>query len=431
MSSNQKVFLRLKNRTRHKKHEIIFHNKTFSFDGILCTNQETIFLKVAKPLTEDFIQGYNCTLLAYGQTGSGKTYTIQGKQNEAGIIQRVLFFLFSTKSKFTIKVSYIEIYNEGIFDLLNEEIKKDIFIREDLDKGIIIDNLNLVSINSYEEFNNVFQKGIQIRKKAQTRNNIESSRSHAIFTVYAEFYDGNIKLKSKYHLVDLAGSERIDVLCSEERQKESGSINKSLLCLSTVIEKLSKKDAHINYRDSKLTFLLKDCLGGNSKLIVIGNIKNEDNIEENAHSKEEKENLESDKKQNNDSFVQMKKMRLSNHYEILNTLKFLDRVKAIENKAYANTELGGDIEDIKREYNELYLKYIELKNRKGYEKQTMQYLDYKSIKQVTKNICEKYDEVVKSCEMFKEKFYNHLDDAYKERMKEIEEMEKFFIEKKR
>lgn len=429
MSSNQRVFLRIKNRTRHKRNEITFDSKTYTFDGIVCANQESMFVRVAKPLTDDFVQGYNCTLLAYGQTGSGKTYTIQGIPNDVGIIQRVVYHVFNSTKECKIKASYIEIYNEGIYDLFNEDVRKDIVIREDLEKGIVVDNLVLITIKSYEDFIDIFHKGTALRKKAQTKNNIESSRSHAIFTIYAEFYEDNVKLKSKFHIVDLAGSERIDAGCTEERQKESGSINKSLLCLSTVIEKLSKKEAHINYRDSKLTFLLKDCLGGNSKLVVVGNIQNETGIEEQNLKITGKENQESDRKKVLDQTGFTKRVRCINHYEILNTLKFLDRVKSIENKAHVNTELGGDIEDIKREYNELYIKYVELKNQRSGDSKVCYSGDYSSVTRILKRTQEKYDKIFQDVDEFKDKFYKYLEDISEKRVKEIEDMEKMYRRK--
>lgn len=424
MTSNQRVFLRLKNRTRrHKRNEILFDGKTYMFDGIICINQESMFAKIAKPLTDDFIQGYNCTLLAYGQTGSGKTYTIQGSPNEAGIIQRVINHVFTSKQDCLVKASYIEIYNEGIYDLFNEDMRRDIVIREDLEKGIVVDNLVMVEIKSYEDFVEIFQRGTALRKKAQTKNNIESSRSHAIFTIYAEFYEDNIKLRSKYHIVDLAGSERIEAGCTEERQKESGSINKSLLCLSTVIEKLSKKEAHINYRDSKLTFLLKDCLGGNSKLVVIGNIKNEANEEEKTFFTTEINN-ETENTKPIEQGKNGKRLRCTNHYEIVNTLKFLDRVKSIENKAFVNTEFDGDVEDIKKEYKELYIKYIELKNSKQNNVQLSSSGDYSSMYNALQRTQRKYEEISKELDEFKDKFYDFLENICNERIKELQILDK-------
>lgn len=112
MNANQKIFLRLRNKIKHKKNELEFNNKTYTFDGILHCSQEDVFNSVAKDLTIDFLMGYNCTLLAYGQTGSGKTHTIQGTQHDAGILQRILFYIFENGNNFNIKISYIEIYNE-------------------------------------------------------------------------------------------------------------------------------------------------------------------------------------------------------------------------------------------------------------------------------------------------------------------------------
>ncbi|KAM0676342.1 Kinesin- motor protein [Gurleya vavrai] len=240
MEENQKVILRLKQNYKCTKNTIKVNNRTYILDKILKTSQQDVFNEVAKGLTQDFINGYNCTLLAYGQTGSGKTYTIQGTQHDAGIIQRTLFFIFDNLTFTELKISYVEIYNESIFDLFSSNIKQELEIRENPSDGVFLDGLAYKTPKDYEESVDLFYEGVQQRKTAETKMNVESSRSHSIFTIYLESNANNIKRKSKFHIVDLAGSERADSNYTEERVKESGNINKSLLYLGIAIEKLNQ-----------------------------------------------------------------------------------------------------------------------------------------------------------------------------------------------
>jgi kinesin family protein 15 len=206
-----------------------------------------------------------------------------------------------------------------VYDLLNGS-KSDVIIRDDPCKGIVLENVIKYEVSTYEDFERIFHIGVNHRKSASTIMNIESSRSHGILTVYLECCEGLIKRSAKLNIVDLAGSERIDKHFdrsgeNEARAKETGNINKSLLCLGKVIKSLSSgTNGHVCYRDSKLTFLLKDSLGGNSKLIVIGNVS------------QEKDHL-------NDS---------------INTLKFLKRIKMIKNDPVINADVDGGLEDLKR-----------------------------------------------------------------------------------
>ncbi|EJW05262.1 hypothetical protein EDEG_00673 [Edhazardia aedis USNM 41457] len=721
MSENQNVFLRLKNFIPHTATQINV-GKTYTFDRVFHHNNLSTFNIVSKPFIPSFLTGYNVTLLAYGQTGSGKTYTIQGTQNDFGIVQRTLFEILKSKSKDEIiKMTYIEIYNENIFDLLcgvdsddfpvqsfdqidilngknssdnigmqfifdekstklsntnnlnnlwnnelinantssvsnafqdlsdvgmkdyeinnisqtssnliacstnenfvseqnnknsknmsektlqklennenqvnrnqntinkntisntieNIENKKGLFankskcgknsknfyiessrldltedntfnenlnysksdfinltannqngtatnnnfndvsnvvIREDPESGVYLENITKITLTDFEKALDIFTKANQKRQSAETARNIMSSRSHAILTIYIE-NNGVIKKNAKFNIVDLAGSERTDGI-SNDRIRETGNINKSLLSLSTVIEKLSKNCMHINYRDSKLTFLLRDCLGGNSKLIIVGNIdylplessinssKNDKNFSiyntniscnnsslKNTSLKSEDQNflcnediklddnfilpekkidceqliLESNSKislldlkddfeptntkndsifkcsnskkikhsdlselerniknnldkntntsqideknnspKNKDSPEYSKNKRFcsgnknniniiskgKNFYETLNTLNFLSKARVIKNNPTINTEINGNLEDLKKELKDIYQKYQNLKLLK-IESASNKIVQYKPNKKIKLR-------VIKACDM--------------------------------
>lgn len=427
MNANQKIFLRLRNKIKHKKNELEFNNKTYTFDGILHCSQEDVFNSVAKDLTIDFLMGYNCTLLAYGQTGSGKTHTIQGTQHDAGILQRILFYIFENGNNFNIKISYIEIYNECIYDLFNSE-KIEINLREDPLKGVFLENIIEKQPKTYEECIDEFYKGVILRKTAQTRMNIESSRSHSIFSIEYTANVKNINIRSKFNIVDLAGSERIGYEYTDERQKESGNINRSLLCLGTVIEKLGKEDTHINYRDSKLTHLLKDSLGGNAKLVVIGNIRND--CIEHDDSIINKENFDDNKKRKNNVCDSSKRLKKESFYETINTLEFLKRIKSIKNNSVVNSSVNGDIDQIKNDYKELYIKFIELEKSKAVKTvEVCKRYDIKDISRIVNNLKNKQLELTEEFKKLKGLFFKYLDDLYEERKNEIKNLDDFINKK--
>lgn len=244
-------------------------NKSFNVDNIFYgADQNDIFQYFSKTILSKCIQGYNCSVFAYGQTGSGKTYTIQGTESDPGLVQRSLSFFHNNYDE--IKLSFIEIYNENMLDLFEPE--NEINIREDPVSGVAVDNLNVITSHSLMDSLQFYKKGISNRKTAATQMNESSSRSHSIFTISLEMKNKNIIKRSKLCFVDLAGSEKIGDN-EMERAKETCNINKSLLCLGKIVHKLSSNDKwHISYRDSKLTFLLKDSLGGNSKLAIIGTV---------------------------------------------------------------------------------------------------------------------------------------------------------------
>lgn len=275
MDSNILTYLRIKERSPKpifNHNQIQVDNKTYTTDSILYgSNQVEMFQLISKNILSKCIQGYNCSVFAYGQTGSGKTYTIQGTESKPGLVQSSLSFLHNNYDE--LKLSFIEIYNETMIDLY--EPNKQLNIREDPVEGVVVDCLTTFTSKSLMESLDFYKKGISNRKTAATQMNPNSSRSHSIFTIRIQTKSKNVIKSSKLCFVDLAGSEKINDY-EHDRIKETCNINKSLLCLGKIVHKLSSNDKwHISYRDSKLTFLLKDSLGGNSVLAIIGTINTE------------------------------------------------------------------------------------------------------------------------------------------------------------
>ncbi|CAH2353571.1 kinesin-like protein Cin8p [[Candida] railenensis] len=306
------------------------HSKTYTVDQVYGsqTDQASIYNQVAAPLFKDFMNGFNVTILAYGQTGTGKTYTMCGDVTtdssnsnssssnskltlgeDAGIIPRILSELFNELKKqdvsdYMVKVSFIELYNEELKDLLdgdnngtNNGGKLRIYEskKSERDSSILIQNLSEVYVPNSKNGLQLLKKGLIKRKTASTKLNDVSSRSHTIFTI--NLYkkngmnsDSELYRISKMNLVDLAGSENVSRSGAvNQRAKEAGNINQSLLTLGRVINCLSdsqtspealggrkksdvKKIDHIPYRESKLTRLLQDSLGGQTKTALIATI---------------------------------------------------------------------------------------------------------------------------------------------------------------
>ena len=311
--------------------------KDFTFDAIIpdTANQSSIFNDIGMPTIKWFLEGYNATIFAYGQTGSGKTHTMLGPidslyekdHTNQGLIPQILNYIFnndkevrhiiavSNKEEKPEKVSYsftcscIEIYQEHIVDLLSIETNEDkLTIREDPQRGMYIDGLSEIPLEDASKAKEYLVMGLKNRHVASTNMNSESSRSHFIYTLFLEstfeMSDGLVITRtSRLHLVDLAGSERQKATGTMgERIKEAGMINKSLSTLGNVINAVidfnEGKTKHIPFRDSKLTYYLKDSIGGNSKTIVIGNISQ--------------------------SFIHVS--------ETISTLMFIQRAKMIKNK---------------------------------------------------------------------------------------------------
>uniref|UniRef100_A0A8C7YJH3 Kinesin family member 4 n=1 Tax=Oryzias sinensis TaxID=183150 RepID=A0A8C7YJH3_9TELE len=321
---------------------IVGTEKAFTYDYVFdpTAEQEEVFSSAVSPLLRGLFRGYHATVLAYGQTGSGKTYSMGGTYTSAqendpsvGVIPRVIKKIFEerekkTDSEFSLSISYLEIYNEDILDLLcSSKDKPSISIREDPKDGIKIVGLTERQVFSAQEMVNCLELGNAARTVGSTAMNAASSRSHAIFTITLEQRKGLNKVDSivsKLHLVDLAGSERQKKTKAEgDRLKEGISINRGLLCLGNVISALgdeSKKNTFVPYRDSKLTRLLQDSLGGNSHTLMIACISPAD----------------------------------SNMEETINTLRYADRARKIKNKPIVNIDpRAAEMNRLKQQVQEL------------------------------------------------------------------------------
>ncbi|KAJ7967416.1 Kinesin [Quillaja saponaria] len=283
----------------------------FTFDQVACetVNQETLFRMAGLPMVENCLSGYNSCMFAYGQTGSGKTYTMLGEIEDLevkpsphrGMTPRIFEFLFARiqaeeesrrdeKLQYNCKCSFLEIYNEQITDLLDPS-STNLLLREDVKKGVYVENLSEFDVQTVSDILQLLTEGSSNRKDSTT----------------------NLRF-ARLNLVDLAGSERQKTSGAEgERLKEAANINKSLSTLGHVIMVLldvaNGKPRHIPYRDSRLTFLLQDSLGGNSKTMIISNVS----------------------------------PSICCAAETLNTLKFAQRAKLIQNNAVVNEDSTGDV----------------------------------------------------------------------------------------
>ncbi|XP_073275294.1 kinesin-like protein KIN-12B [Primulina huaijiensis] len=313
--------------------------QTFTFDSIadIESNQMDIFQLVGAPIVENCLAGFNSSVFAYGQTGSGKTYTIWGASNalfeedQQGLVPRVFNRLFERideeqvkqadrKLVFMCRCSFLEIYNEQITDLLDPS-QKNLQIREDVNNGVYVENITEEYVSSMNDVSQLLIKGLSNRRTGSTSVNAESSRSHSVFTCVVESRsksaaDGLSYVKvSRINFVDLAGSERQKQTgAAGERLKEAGNINRSLSQLGNLINILAEvsqtgKHRHIPYRDSKLTFLLQESLGGNAKLAMICAVSPSQSCKS----------------------------------ETFSTLRFAQRAKAIKNKAIVNEEMQDDV----------------------------------------------------------------------------------------
>jgi len=264
--------------------------KSFRFDYVYGVNssQKEIYEDTAYPLVESVLEGYNGTIFAYGQTGCGKTFTMEGPQSDdqslQGIIPNAFQHIFDkvdcesdVATTFLIRAGYIEIYNEEIRDLLGSDPSLKLHLREDPDRGVYVKDATMVTVRSVAETSSLMERGRRSRVVGRTNMNAVSSRSHAIFVLNVETStkDGDsaedhIKA-GMLNLVDLAGSERQGKTGAEGvRFREATKINLSLSALGNVISALVEgKGKHIPYRDSKLTRLLQNSLGGNTKTVMI------------------------------------------------------------------------------------------------------------------------------------------------------------------
>ncbi|KAI1422620.1 P-loop containing nucleoside triphosphate hydrolase protein [Xylaria sp. FL1777] len=333
------------------------NNKTYNFDRVFspAADQSMIYDDVVKPILEEMLSGYNCTIFAYGQTGTGKTYTMSGDMDEtfgllsdaAGIIPRVLHSLFNKldneDTESFVKCSFIELYNEELRDLMSAEENTKLKIFDDASrKGhatTVVQGMEEAHISTAAEGIKLLQEGSLKRQVAATKCNDLSSRSHTVFTITACVKrvgeDGEDWVSAgKLNLVDLAGSENIQRSGAEnKRAAEAGLINKSLLTLGRVINALVDRSSHIPYRESKLTRLLQDSLGGRTKTCIIATIS------------PAKSNLE----------------------ETISTLDYAFRAKNIRNKPQVNQMIrkGALLREFTHEIEKLKSELIATRQRNG------------------------------------------------------------------
>ncbi|CAB3979712.1 kinesin KIF11 [Paramuricea clavata] len=272
--------------------------KTFGFDKVFDpkSTQLDLYRYVVCPLLEEVLLGYNCTVFAYGQTGTGKTFTMEGektseggswdKEPQAGIIPRAMQQLFERleampECEFSVRVSFLEIYNEDLFDLLGSSLdsqKLRIFEDSARKGSVFVQGLEETIVRDKNEVYEILEKGRAKRQTAATLMNAHSSRSHSLFSVTVHIKESSVTgeemLKTgKLNLVDLAGSENVGRSGAvDKRLREAGTINQSLLTLGRVITALVERAPHIPYRESKLTRLLQDSLGGRTKTTIIATI---------------------------------------------------------------------------------------------------------------------------------------------------------------
>jgi kinesin family protein 3/17 len=302
--------------------------KTFTFNAVYGpdSEQRDVYDETAFPLVEQVFDGYNGTIFAYGQTGCGKSWSMMGvatDENLRGIIPNAFLHIFERIAasppgsgvEFLVRASYIEIYNEQVRDLLGVDAKASKDLKEDPEKGVYVKDLTTVVVKDYSEIEAAIEQGNSVREVGATAMNADSSRSHSIFTAVIETSerppdakeDDEPKIKAgKLNLVDLAGSERQAKTEAEgTRLLEATKINLSLSALGNVIAALSLgKKGHIPYRDSKLTRLLQDSLGGNAKTVMLTAVSPAD----------------------------------YNFEETLSTLRYANRAKNIKNKPKINED---------------------------------------------------------------------------------------------
>lgn len=290
-------------------------NREYTFDHVFSPSdtQESVYRLSAQGIVEKVLQGYNGTIFCYGQTGAGKTYTMIGSKEDPGIIPRVFSHIFTSiedrldGEKFLISVSFLELYNEEIRDLLQPGSAQKLEITDNPDQdigGVVVKNLSSIIVKSVKEISQLLKIGLSNRTTGSTMMNADSSRSHSLFSITIESStDDHVKV-GKLNLVDLAGSERQSkTKATGDTLKEAAKINLSLSCLGNVISALVEQK-FVPYRDSKLTRLLQDSLGGNTKTAMIANVGPAD----------------------------------YNYEETLSTLRYANRAKNIKNRPRINED---------------------------------------------------------------------------------------------
>ena len=358
-------------------------------------DQKLVFDTLGRQILDNAWKGYHCCLFAYGQTGAGKSYSMVGYGNNKGIVPISCEEIFNRINEnkdpnlhFEVEVSMLEIYNEKVQDLLMPPSKRPttgLKIRESKTLGIFVEGLTKYPVMSYKEISDKMDEGYENRTIGSTVMNATSSRAHTIVTI--EFNQiqniGTTKSSklSKINLVDLAGSERQkSTEATGDRLKEGCNINKSLLVLGNVINTLAdkamgkKKDVLPPYRDSALTRILQNALGGNSKTVMICALS----------------------------------PASINYEETLSTLRYADRAKKIQNKAVINeSEHDKTVRLLKEENNELKKKIEEL------SKKILGGVIKEEDKEIFKNLKEQYDATEKICENLSKSFSQRIEEAKK------------------
>lgn len=296
--------------------------KPFTYDAVYdwTATQSGIYEETVRYLVDSVLEGYNGTIFAYGQTGTGKTFSMEGvlgDDNLQGVMPRAFEHVFTkvahagADTQFLVRASFIEIYQDNVLDLLGTDSKAKLKLKEDPEKGVFIAGLSTFVVKTRDETFKLLENGKKNRKTGATLMNADSSRSHCIFSIVIEQSDtgadGEQHIRvGKLNMVDLAGSERQGKTGAEGmRLQEATKINLSLSALGNVISALtSRSKKHVPYRDSKLTRLLQDSLGGNTKTVMIANIGPAD----------------------------------YNYEETISTLRFATRAKDIKNKPKINED---------------------------------------------------------------------------------------------
>ena len=359
-------------------------------------DQKLVFETLGKQILDNAWEGYHCCLFAYGQTGSGKSYSMVGYGANKGIVpiscEEIFKRIGENKDEsihYEVEVSMLEIYNEKVQDLLvpiNKRPPSGLKIRESKALGVFVSDLTKYPVSSYEEISNKMEEGYQNRTIGSTLMNNTSSRAHTIVTVEFKQVQAVGKTKSeklsKINLVDLAGSERANSTgATGERLKEGCNINKSLLILGNVINTLAdkalgkKKDVLPPYRDSALTRILQNALGGNSKTVMICALS----------------------------------PASINYEETLSTLRYADRAKKIQNKAVINESEHDKVVRLLKEENNDLKKKIEELSKKLLGGGVVEEVD----KEAFKELKAQYDETQKLCENMSKTFDERLEEAKK------------------
>lgn len=352
-----------------------YATRSFTYDKVfpMAADQEQVYNSLVRPIVNDSILGYNCTIFAYGQTGTGKTYTMEGALRAlatapaaedilapgAGIIPRAAQQIFSTLQsqssdiEYTVRCSHLEIYNEQISDLLAPESSSaTLRILQDPSKGTFVSGLEEMVVRNEHEIIMFLEKSSQRRHTAETSLNRNSSRSHAIFTITIHVReitpDGEDLLRiGKLNLVDLAGSENIGRSgATHERAREAGSINQSLLTLGRVINSLIEGQVHVPYRDSKLTRLLQESLGGRNKTAIIATISPEvSNIEETLNTLDYAFRAKNIRNRPTLNQLLMKKALIREYAEEIARLRLELEATRTKNGIYVPPELYAEMEE--------------------------------------------------------------------------------------